>query len=118
MGDRNDDFYVGYIPRMPPSLARFLAPRVALLVLVVVGLVVGLLLLHNPYDEARSDGRDIRDFEGILLAEPVPHLIVPRPSAEGDAAFSRYLLVARGKSAPSEKIMKHAGRWCIGMAKR
>ncbi len=106
----DQDFYVGYRPRMSPSLARFVAPRVALLVLAAASLAVMIAGLHRPYDEARSDFRDLRDFDGVLLADPAPHLVVARPGRTRGRDYSRYLLVGRGKSGPKVDLASLDGR--------
>ncbi len=94
------DFYVGYQPRMGARLARFVAPVVGVLVVGAALLGWALPALHRPYDDARSDFRDVREFRGILIAGPVPQLLVPRPGDTSGRAFSRYVLVGRGKSGP------------------
>ena len=98
-GDR-DDFYVGYQKRMPPGLARFTRRGVGVMLLAAALLAVAVPLLHKGYAYARSDFRDIRDFEGVFLAQPAPHIVIVRPGETGSRAFSRYVLVGRGKSGP------------------
>jgi hypothetical protein len=93
-------FYVGYEKRMPPALRRFMLPVVLVLLLGSALLALAMPSLHNPYGTNRSDFRDIRSFEGTLSALPAPHLLMVRPGETGPAAFSRLLLVGRGKSAP------------------
>ncbi len=106
-----DEFYVGYRPRMPERLAGFL--RVRLVALLAGTLLLAFLLpaLHRPSDPARSDFRDLRDFEGVLRAAPAPHLVVPRPGVTGERPFSRYLLVGRGKSGAKIDLAALDGRW-------
>ncbi len=100
MSAERDEFYVGYRSRMPLGLARFVRLGVGVLLVAAAGLAWLVPSLHRPYDPARSDFRDVREFEGVLLAEPAPHLVVARPGEAGPRAFSRYLLVGRGKSGP------------------
>jgi hypothetical protein len=93
-------FYVGYQKRMPATLRRFMLPVVSVLLLGSALLALAMPSLHNPYWSNRSDFRDIRTFEGTLSALPAPHLLMVRPGETGSDAFSRLLLVGRGKSAP------------------
>lgn len=72
-------FYVGYASRMPGALARVVAPAVAILLLAVALLALVVPALHRAYDFGRSDFRDLREFDGLLLSKPVPHLLVLRP---------------------------------------
>jgi hypothetical protein len=103
-------FYVGYAKRMPPALARFILPAVLILLLAAALLAAAMPSLHNPYGANRSDFRDIRAFEGTLSALPAPHLLMVRPGQTGPDAFSRLLLVGRGKSAPKIDIEGLDGR--------
>ena len=96
----SNEFYVGYLPKMPSGLARFVRPVVALLLASAAVLAYVIPKLHNSYDIARSDFRDIRDFEGLFLAKPAPQLVVTRPGSAGTQQLSSYLLVGRGKSGP------------------
>jgi hypothetical protein len=105
-----DDLYVGYRPRMAPGLAHFLAPVVAVLLAGSVLLAWAIPALHRPYDPARSDFGDLRRLEGVLLAQPVPELVVMRPGETGERSFSRYLLVGRGKSGPKIDAEALSGR--------
>jgi hypothetical protein len=93
-------FYVGYQKRMPASLRNFMLPVILLLLLGAALLALAMPSLHDPYGPNRSDFRDIREFEGWLSALPAPHLLMVRPGETGPDAFSRLLLVGRGKSAP------------------
>ena len=100
-GDRdNDDFYIGWQPRMAAGLSRFTYVTVALLLFSAALLAFVVPALHEEAAFARSDFADVRTFKGVLLAEPVPHLVVVRPGETGNRAFSRYVLVGRGKSGP------------------
>jgi hypothetical protein len=108
--DKHDEFYVGYQKKMPAGLARFTTRVIALLVAVVVILAVAVPALHEAYANARSDFRDIREFEGIFVAQPAPHLVVVRPGITDKAAFSRYVMVGRGKSGPRIDIDELNGK--------
>lgn len=105
-----DDFYVGYLPRMPKTLARFVAPAVAALLLVVAALAYAVPALHDASAFARSDFREIRDFDGLLLATPVPHLVMVRPGDTAERELSRYFLVGRGKSGPKIDVDALSGK--------
>lgn len=108
MNQKDEEFYVGY-RGLPPHTKRFLALRI--LPCVVLAPLVALLVayLHEPYALGRSDFRDVRQFEGILLAKPAPHLVVPRPGR--DNSFSRYLVVGRGKYGAKPEIIELGGQW-------
>jgi len=111
MSERHDEFYVGYLGRMPPGIGRFVTRVVIVLFLAVAGLAYAVPAWHRPGAAARSDFRDVREFVGIVLAKPAPQLVVPRPGARGTDAFSRYLLVGRGKSGPRIDVEALDGQW-------
>ncbi len=107
----NQEFFVGYLPTMTKGISRFISRRVAALLLAVVMLVFVLPVLHGEYHHARSDFRDLREFDGFLMAEPAPHIVVVRPGETGKHAFSRYVLVGRGKSGPKIDVAGLNGKY-------
>ena len=105
------EFFVGYLPTMTKGLRRFVSERVAVLLVAVGMLVFVLPVLHGEYHHARSNFRDVREFDGLLLAEPAPHVVVIRPGETGQQAFSRYVLVGRGKSGPKIDVAGLDGKY-------
>jgi len=105
------DFFVGYMPTMTKGIRHFVSRRVVILLMVVGMLVFVLPVLHGEYHHARSDFRDIREFDGFLFAEPAPHIVVVRPGKTGQQAFSRYVLVGRGKSGPKIDVAGLDGKY-------
>ncbi|MEA5467094.1 hypothetical protein [Leptothoe sp. PORK10 BA2] len=101
-----DDFYIGYAP-LPPSIRRFLLWFVPLLVLAVLGLAMIAPSLH--FEQANS-GKIVgaKVFEGFLVAEPAPHLLVPDAAKNN---FTVYPLSGTNKRSPLPKIMEQAGQW-------
>ena len=90
----NDDFYIGYLPRTSPGLARFVRRRV--LLLLCLGALVPLLLVStmSGFSRASFEFGVEREFEGTLRGGAVPLLLVDRP---GGGGTSSYLLSAFGK---------------------
>ncbi len=105
------DFYVGYLPHSPTSLRRFVQRIVLALGLLVI-LVAGLLaLLQMPFAKSYFEFGKQRDFQGTLIAEPYPTLIVRRPGQAGpNEAVSAYLLVAPGKHGADTLIRSSTGK--------
>ncbi|MGB0563929.1 MAG: hypothetical protein ACPGVO_19340, partial [Spirulinaceae cyanobacterium] len=71
-----DDFYVNYLP-MPRSVTTFLLKFVPLLLagVLIFGFVAP--LVHDQYNKGSFAGGV--SYTGYVAANPVPHLIVPRP---------------------------------------
>ena len=94
----HDVLYVGYHPVGPPWVAR-----IGRRVVVAVASLVGIAALaraagQGPVSANRFEYGEFRDFEGLVVARPVPALLVPRPGrTEREAAYSRYVLVGEGK---------------------
>ena len=101
------EFYVGYLPEQPPRIARFMLRVVVGLLASAALLAYFLPQLHEPYDAARSDFRDTRDFEGTLIVDPAPRLVMGLPGGDG---VKSYLLVGRGKSGPKVDVAGLAGK--------
>lgn len=97
------DFYVGYLPKAPASLARFL--RRVVIVLGMLAVLVALLLVTGqmPFANSAFEYGKVRSFEGMVRLKPYPVLLVARPGqiAPSDAR-SEYLLVAPGKHGADE----------------
>jgi hypothetical protein len=83
-----EDFYVGYLPKAPVSLGRWIARNTA--ALVVTGLAVGALLIFGqaPFADSKFEYGIYRDYSGVLEEWPYPIL---------RTASSSFLLVAPGK---------------------
>jgi len=94
------EFFVGYLPKAPPGIARILRRTVFGLLLATSLLAISLVRSQHPFPDAVFEYGHVRDFEGVLRARPYPMLMVPRPGApDSVAAYSSYLLVGEGKHA-------------------
>jgi len=99
------DFYVGYLPKAPERLARWLKPVVALLLL--LGAVLALLLASNQRAIGPSyfEYGTVRTLEGVIEERPNPVLWVARPGETGSVTgLSRFLLVGAGKHGAAEAV--------------
>jgi hypothetical protein len=84
----NHDFYVGYSPKAPVELGRWVARLVTALVL--TGLVVGafLTVAQPPFADSRFEYGSYHEYSGVIEEWPYPIL---------RTAGSSFLLVAPGK---------------------
>ncbi|MDE2795721.1 MAG: hypothetical protein OXL34_12950 [Gemmatimonadota bacterium] len=99
------DFYVGYADPPPPRIRRFLR-KVVLATLAAAAVAAAVIALgHRRLPAAHFEFGHIRAFEGFVVADPYPSLIVP-----GDTAFPRYLLTAPGKFGADELVASVVGR--------
>ncbi len=89
---KQDEFYIGYLPRAPRGLAKLLRRVVA--ALLCGGVLVALLLAFGQQRLPLSvfEFQQYRDYSGVIRATPYPALLVQR-----EKALTQYLLVAPGK---------------------
>lgn len=102
MGERRDEFYVGYLPRAPRGIA--MRTRVAVAVVVAAGLAAAVLLTvgQSRFDPGVFEFGVDRDFEGVVVERPYPLLAAP----DG----TDYLLVAPGKHGAGTLVAGLGGR--------
>ena len=103
-----DEFYIGYFPKTAPPLAAWLKRKVALLLVLFLGIPLALISSMGGFSAARFEFGVERDFRGTLYERPYPVLVVDRPGQLGDPGVdsqSTYSLVASGKHGASEAVM-------------
>jgi len=94
----NEDFYIGYLPKMPKSLAKVTKIFVILAFVAAVVLAALLWIGQKPFAKSVFEFGTVKDFEGTIEARPVPFLLVERPEKNnGLPTFARFPLVAEGK---------------------
>ncbi|MCY4399619.1 MAG: hypothetical protein OXE96_09815 [Gemmatimonadetes bacterium] len=100
------DFYVGYHDPSPPRVRRF-QRRFAAASLVIAGAAAVVIASgQRQLPAAVFEFGTIRSFEGFVVADPYPSLIVPRGPVN-----SRFLLVGPGKSGADALVEAVAGGW-------
>jgi hypothetical protein len=104
------DFYIGYLPKMPKTLAGVIKTFVALAFLTALGLVIIVWLGQKPLAKSTFEFGTVKDFEGTIQAKPIPFLLVENPQQSGNLpTFSRFPLVAEGKHGVSNEIQSLDG---------
>ncbi|NEP56555.1 MAG: hypothetical protein F6K31_05965 [Symploca sp. SIO2G7] len=104
-----DDFYIHYTS-VPSSYRHFLIKFIPLLVLGIIAFALILPKVHNQFNAGKINGAV--ELEGLLVGEPVPHLIVPRSGeVTSSVPFSRYILSGTGKTSPKPAVLEQIGNW-------
>ena len=85
------DFYVGYQPNAPSSLARWIRRLVFAVLLVGVVGAAAAALLQNRFAASRFEFGVVKEFTGDVQSKPYPILHASQPDDRS------YLLVAPGK---------------------
>jgi hypothetical protein len=106
-----NDFYVGYLPKAPAALARFV--RKVILAMGLIAVIAALVLVTGqmPFANSTFEYGKLRRFEGAVVTKPFPTLLVARPGATGQQdTYSRYLLVAPGKHGADNLVAGFDGK--------
>jgi hypothetical protein len=105
------DFYVGYLPKAPISLARFVQKVIIVLGLLAVTAALVLVVGQMPFASSAFEYGKLRSFEGVVVTQPFPTLLVARPGKTGQQdKYSRYLLVAPGKHGADDLVASFDGK--------
>ena len=105
MADLHDDeFYVGYLPKAPRSVAA--RTRLGVVIIFVAVVSVGLLLINTQsrFDPSVFEFGSVTEHTGVIRETPYPVLEVARPgrTASGSTASTYYLTVFGKKGATVE----------------
>jgi len=106
-----NDFYVGYLPKAPTALARFVRRVIIVLGLLAVTTSLVLVVGQMPFANSAFEYGKVRSFEGVVVTHPFPMLLVVRPGEVGQQdKYSRYLLVAPGKHGADDLVASFDGK--------
>src|SRR5208282_170873 len=106
-----NDFYVGYLPKAPTTLARFVRTVILGLGLLAVTAALVLVAGQMPFANSAFEYGKLRSFEGVIVTRPFPTLLVARPGQTGqEDKYSRYLLVAPGKHGADDLVASFDGK--------
>jgi sulfoxide reductase heme-binding subunit YedZ len=103
----DDPFYIGYLPRAPAGVARWLRPRLAALGFLAAGVAATLVLAQAPFEVATFEYGAPRTFEGTLTLAPHPILWLDPP---GKGAARPLLLTGAGKHGAEADLAALDGR--------
>jgi hypothetical protein len=106
-----NDFYVGYLPKAPTALARFVRKVIIALGLIAITAALVLVVGQMPFANSAFEYGKLRSFEGVIVTRPFPTLLVARPGEiEQQDKYSRYLLVAPGKHGADDLVASFDGK--------
>jgi len=106
-----NDFYIGYLPKAPTALGRFVRRIIIVLGLLTVTTALVLVVGQMPFANSAFEYGKVRSFEGVVVTQPFPTLLVARPGEVGQQdKYSRYLLVAPGKHGADDLVATFDGK--------
>lgn len=99
------DFYIGYLPKMPTGLKRYVKPFVVLCFGIGGFLSLLFWLGQKPFANSVFEFTQVKEFEGTIQAKPIPFLLIEDMASEtGLPVFKRYALVAEGKHGVGDEV--------------
>jgi len=94
----SEDFYIGYLPKMPKVMVKTIKTFVVLAIVAAIGLAFFLWIGQKPFAKSVFEFGTVKDFEGTIQADGVPFLLVERKEKNnGLPTFERFPLVSEGK---------------------
>jgi hypothetical protein len=102
----SDEFYVGYLSKCPPGLAKHTRRMLGALAVVVVVVLALVAARQTPAEPGVFEFGTQRSFAGILLESPLPRLRVPGPAG----TVTNFLIVGSGKFGLPAFARGHEGR--------
>jgi hypothetical protein len=94
-----NEFYVGYIPKAPASIASIIRKIIFVLIFVMIVVVSMLAWQQKKFSPANFEYGVNTALEGYIFNKPVPHILVPLGhDIQGKTLYQTTLLVGFGKS--------------------
>jgi hypothetical protein len=102
------EFYVGYLPKAPPGIARRIKVVIVVLFAAVTACAIGFAAVQRTYSRSFFESGTKRTFDGLIEASPYPTLLSPPDSTNPNGL--RYLLVADGKHGADSQVAAYVGK--------
>jgi hypothetical protein len=91
------EFYVGYLPKMPPGIRRRVRIAVAAMILLAIAGAALFAASQKKFAESYFEFGKPAEFAGTIALQPFPTLSPTGPAMPGESQGVPYLLVAPGK---------------------
>lgn len=93
-----EDFYNGYLPKMPKTVAKFVRIFVVAALIGAVIFAVILVSGQKPFAKSFFEFGTVKEFSGTIQAEPIPFLLIEKEEKNnGLPLFEKIPLVSEGK---------------------
>lgn len=101
----NDEFYIGWQDKAPPSYAQKVKRAVLVLMSIVPIVALLLVVTQRPFVPSTFEIGRLRTLEGILITEPIPCLKMPIGiDNKGVQQYKRVLLIGFGKKSATPTL--------------
>jgi hypothetical protein len=99
----NDEFYIGWQEKAPAKTSRTMWLTVSTLLVLTLAASVAVAVSQRTIGRAVFEWGQVKEFSGVLKAEPVPHLLV---AGTGTNSVSAHYLVNPWKFGFDSKLAK------------
>ena len=100
----NKDFYIGYMPKAPKGIARFVFGIVLLLFLSMGGVSYYMSTSHQFINNGTYEFGELTELTGVIRSEPVPYI---RITADEEGKVGKnIMLIDFGKFGARESVEK------------
>ncbi len=106
----SDEFYIGYRKTAPKHLANWI--RIVVLAIGAIAVLSSIVVaaFQRPVDEGAYEFGVRRQFDGVLLGEPMPHLRLTAPVENHFEIGDALVLVSQGKYGFPESAREFVNR--------
>ncbi len=105
------DFYIGYLPKMPKSFARFTKMIIIVFFAAAFGLIAVVWSRQKPFGNGLFEFDKEQVFEGTLQADPIPFLLIKNADVVNQLpVFLRFPIVGEGKHSVDVDVRALNGR--------
>jgi hypothetical protein len=102
---RDDEFYIGYLPRAPRGIAERCRSGVLLIFAAAAAVALVLVSAQSRFDPSVFEFGVVTEHTGVIRERPYPLLEVSRPGQTGAASpASTYYLTSFGKRGAVEQV--------------
>ena len=103
-----NEFYVGYLPKVPSGIARRMTAVIVVLFAAAITCAIGFAAVQRTYSRSFFESGKERTFEGVVETNPYPTLVSPPDAA--NSSTLRYFLVAKGKYGADSQVAPYVGK--------
>jgi hypothetical protein len=108
---KQDEFYIGYYPEAPKSIAKTIQISIGLMILLIVGVAFIITKNEKGFSNSQFEYGTLTELEGVLYQKPVPMLrVLSGKTADGKDLYKSVLLVNFLKFGAENLLMAYTAK--------
>jgi hypothetical protein len=108
---KQDEFYIGYYPEAPKSIAKTIQIAIGLMILLIVGAAFIITKNEKGFSNSQFEYGTLTELEGVLYRKPVPMLrVLTGKTADGKDLYKSVLLVNFLKFGAENLLMAYTSK--------